>query len=65
MHTGGKPFKCNQCDKAFPGSDYYKCKQCDKTYSWDTDLNNYLIVHTGGMIYVFRVFNKVFLITVA
>ncbi|XP_073831431.1 uncharacterized protein [Musca autumnalis] len=65
LHSGEKPYKCDQCPMAFPrlmnlnrhrrthtGEKPYKCKYCDKAYAQSNDLNKHLRTHVGENTYM-------------
>ncbi|XP_061398306.1 zinc finger protein 271-like [Musca vetustissima] len=65
LHSGEKPYKCDQCPMAFPrlmnlnrhrrthtGEKPYKCKYCDKAYAQSNDLNKHLRTHLGENTYM-------------
>ena len=63
IHTGERPYKCNQCATAFnqhnilkihmrihTGEKPCKCNQCGKAFRQRQHLNKHMQIHTGGTL---------------
>ena len=72
-HSGEKPNKYIQCEKAFShkstleahmmthtGENPYQCTLCEKAFSWMSNLNQHMMTHTGKKPYQCTLCEKTF-----